>query len=303
MRRRIAHFFVLGALLFAAKTGYARLAPRPRTTLEVVVPRDADARTRAALVDEAILLEEAIRFGWVTTDPIVQRRLAVNMALASGADVPSSDADIDREAVARAIALGMYRTDPVARSRLTSRVRQRLEAPDPDAPPDDAALEAHLRRHSARFARPTRITFVHLVFRNDLRGENAIADAGAALARLRRGEVTDADARALGDASPLLAPRQSSSVIATDRLFGRGFGTITATLAAEVWSGPIASSYGQHLVKVFETQAERVPPLSRIRARVLGDYVISTRGERASLRLEALRARYDIRIVETGRAP
>ena len=46
-----------------------------------------------------------------------------------------------------------------------------------------------------------------------------------------------------------------------------------------------------------------VPPLSRIRARVLGDYVISTRGERASLRLEALRARYDIRIVGTGRAP
>lgn len=267
------------------------------------MPRDADTRTRAALVDEAILLEEATRFGWVQTDPIVRRRLAVNMALASGEDVPSSDADIDRDAVARAIALGMHRTDPVVRSRLTSRVRQRLEAPDPESPPDDAALEAHLRRHTRRFARPTRITFVHVVFRTDIRGERAITDAGAALARLRRGEVTDAGARALGDASPLLAPRQSSSVIATDRLFGRGFGTVVATLGVQTWSGPIASSYGQHLVKVFETQAERVPPLSRIRARVLGDYVISTRGDRAARRLEALRARYDVRVIEAGRAP
>ncbi len=300
--RALVHFFVLGGALLAAKTALPRFLPRERPTVEVVVPESLDDVEVAQRVDEAILVEEGLRFGQAERDPVIRRRLAVNMAFASGRPVPESDAAIDEDDVDGAFALGMHRTDPVVRGRLVTRVRQLLEAPAPSDLPDDATLEAHLEAHRERFERPARLALVHVFFAHDRRGEAARADAEALLGRLRDGSVRDAEAFAIGDPSPLMPPRQDATVAALDRLFGEGFGGECAGLVLGAWSGPIASSYGVHLVRVDAREAPRPVTLASARARVLADYLESTRAARAARRMSDLRARYSVRVVRAGGA-
>lgn len=298
--RTLLHFFVLGAALLFAKAALPRLLPRERPKIEVVVPRAIGEDELARRVDEAILIEEGLRFGWAESDPVIRRRLALNMAFAKGAEAPSSDAAIDERAVSEALSLGMHRSDPVVRGRLVSRVQQLLGVPAPGELPGDAELAAHLEAHRTRFERPSRLELVHVMFSRDLRGAATERDAEALLARLRARELPAERAAAEGDPSPLLSHRQRASVAALDRLFGAGFGAAAAQLELGAWSGPIASAYGVHVVRVEKREAAALPPLAAVRARVLADYLAETRPARLARRLGELRERYSVRVVRGG---
>jgi hypothetical protein len=289
-------FFLLGAVLLVGRAAVARFSPHPRPEIEVIVPPDlaeADVRRR---VEEAIMVEEGIRFGWAESDPIVRRRLAMNMAFAVGEAAPANDAAISSETIDEALALGMARSDPVVRRRLIDRMERILGAPHRDDAPDDATLAAHIAAHRARFERPARVALVHVLLRRD-RHVDLAADASALLERLRREEVSVERAPSLGDPIPLLPPRQRASVVAFDRRFGAGFGEAVAHLALGEWAGPVASSYGLHLVFVESREASRLPPLEVIRPRALADYLDELRHARLAQRLAALRDRYDIHVV------
>jgi hypothetical protein len=294
-------FFILGAALLVARGVLARLAPRERPVAEVVAAPDVDEAALRRRIDEAILVEEALRFGWATSDPVVRRRLAMNMAFTAGEAPPASDAAIRSAAIDEALALGMERTDPVVRGRLVYRMERLLEAPGDEDAPNDAELEAHLRAHRERFEPPTRIAFIQVLLRRD-RHADLEGDAASLLARLRSEATSAAEAIGLGDPMPLLPPRQHASVVALDRSFGAGFGAAVAGAPLGAWAGPIPSSYGLHLVFVEAREAGRLPALRTIRARVLADYEGSRRRARRTRRLDALRSRYEVRVVRP-RAP
>ncbi|HEY6562462.1 MAG TPA: peptidylprolyl isomerase [Polyangiaceae bacterium] len=298
--RPVLHFFAIGVTLFVLKSLLPRLAPQERPAIEVVVPEAVHGPALAQHVDEAILVEEGLRFGWAESDPIIRQRLALNMAFARGEPAPTSDAAIDKAAVHEAVALGMHRSDPVVRGRLVSRVQQILDKPAPGEIPDDATLVAHMEANRARFERSPRIELVHLAFTRHRHGEAAASSATALLERLRRGAVLFETATGLADPNPLLAVRQRASVTALDRLFGEGFGRAVAALPVGAWSGPIRSSFGWHIVRVDARHEGRLPPLERVRARVLADYFAATRAARIARRLRDLRQRYSVRVVRGG---
>ncbi|MBC7173984.1 MAG: peptidyl-prolyl cis-trans isomerase [Polyangiaceae bacterium] len=295
MRTALSHFFLLGGALLFAKSMLPHVLPHERPTVEVVVPSSARDADLSLKVDEAILVEEGLRFGWAETDPVIRRRLALNMAFANGATVPESDATIDDAAVVEALALGMHRSDPVVRGRLATRVRAILATPAEDELPDDATLLAHLTEHRSRFERASRVHFVHLMLPTG--SPSPALDAEALVERLERGELTFDSAAALGHSNPLLPSLQRASVDAIDRLFGRGFGTAIAALEPGRWSGPFASAYGMHLVRVDRREEARLPSLESVRARVLADYLDETSHARVARRLAELRERYEVRVV------
>ena len=278
--------FALGALLLAGKSAASSLLPEAAPIVEVVVPCGASEEEIATRVEEAILVEEGLRFGWAESDPVIRRRLAMNMAFASGE--PASD---EEERVEAALALGMQRTDPVVRGRLVARVRALLADPGADEP-DEAALAAHLDANPARFAVDDRLELVHVVVR--------AAQASAMLARLESGAVAIDDAPSLGERIPLLPARQHASAALLERRFGSGFGQAVAALPAGRWAGPVRSSYGVHLVFVSRREDGEVPPLEAIRDAVRRDYLARTSTRRVGARLAALRARYVIRVVEVA---
>lgn len=278
--------FALGALLLAGKSAASSLLPEATPIVEVVVPRGASEEEVATRVEEAILVEEGLRFGWAETDPVIRRRLAMNMAFVS------AEPATDEERVEAALALGMQRTDPVVRGRLVARVRALLADPSADDEPDEAALAAHLEANPELFAVDARLELVHVVVRAE--------QASAVLARLESGAVPIDDAPSLGERIPLLPARQHASAALLERRFGSGFGEAVAALPSGRWAGPVRSSYGVHLVFVSRREDGEVPPLEVIRDAVRRDYLARTSTRRVGARLAALRARYVIRVVEAG---
>lgn len=291
------HFFLIGGALFLGKTALHPLAPVERATIEVVVPENAGDAARATRVDEEILVREAVRLGWVETDPVIRRRLTQNMAFVNGAPEGKDGARIDEPVVRRAVALGMHLTDPVVRGRCVTRMRELLAAPSPADVPGDAALRAFLVEHEARYARPGVLEFAHVLLSPRARGTTLEAAAASLLGKLQEGDTEPTLASAMGDVDPLLPVLQRGSIPGIDRLFGAGFGDAVAELPAGRWAGPLASPHGLHLVRVVTVERARAPELPAVRERVLADYLDEHRTARIARRMAELRERYTARVV------
>ena len=281
MRRPLLRFALLGALLFAADFGWgARRAP-------VEAPAPGTAGARAELPDDELLFREALARGWHRSDAIVQRRLARNMrfALESRGAAQRGDAALVREA----IALGMHRSDRVVRRRLVQKLRLQIHAGARAQEPSEAELAAYLARHAARWTEPARRSLTQLYFRTRRDAEAA----RPALPALSGSPAPEAEAGALpvGDALPLPRHLAGRSRAELERLFGPDFASAAFRAPDAVWSGPIASSYGYHLVWIHQRRAAVLSELSVVRPEVR-EALLYERGEAALRReLATLRAR------------
>ena len=55
-------------------------------------------------------------------------------------------------------------------------------------------------------------------------------------------------------------------------MFGRGFFDQVEELPPGLWTGPVGSAYGAHLVRILDSQPARTPPLEEVRSAVLRDW-------------------------------
>jgi len=287
MRRPLLRFALLGALLFAADFGWsARRAP-------VEAPAPGTPGARAELPDDELLFREALARGWHRSDAIVQRRLARNMrfALESRGAARRGDAALVREA----IALGMHRSDRVVRRRLVQKLRLQIHARARAQEPSEAELAAYLARHAARWTEPARRSLTQLYFRKrrDAEAARSALPALSALSAASDSPAPEAKAGVLpaGDALPLPRHLAGRSRAELERLFGPDFASAAFRAPDAVWSGPIASSYGYHLVWIHQRRAAVLSELSVVRPEVR-EALLYERGEAALRReLATLRAR------------
>ncbi len=188
-----------------------------------------------------------------------------------------------------ALRLGLERDDPIVRRRLVQKMELMLGAAAEPDDPSDEALRAHLEAHPERFARAARLGFSQVFFSNERR-DDATLDAAAARATI----VNGTDAATLGDPFPL-GRRQSPvarSVIAGR--FGEAFAESVAALEQGVWSAPIESPLGVHLVLVEDRQAGRTPSLDEARAEVERDWRRDVRAERLDAAIQRLVDRAEV---------
>jgi hypothetical protein len=188
------------------------------------------------------------------------------------------------------VAMGLDREDPLIRRRMRQKVEFLAESMYGVPEPSDAALQAYLDGHRERFASPVLVTFRQVYL-----GTAADADTTRLLAQLNR--LGDSDAAAdMGrstqlDARMNLAP---SSDIA--RAFGQRFAQSLTAMPAGSWTGPIASDYGLHLVRVSERVDGRTPTLGDVRERVKREWLRDELAAANEKYYEGLRARYTVRI-------
>ncbi|WP_420429011.1 peptidylprolyl isomerase [Algiphilus sp.] len=303
-RHPLAHFFAIGtALLVAAEaaqplvraldTPTVRVSTQDREQLRRqwlsetgAMPSAEEMRALVRLhIDEAILFEEALRLGIAEQDTVVRDRLLKNMRFVH-ADQRLDDAALLRQAQA----LGMLERDPVVRRRLVQRMQHRLES--------QAMVDAPALAASATQLQPERTSalfhFEHVFFSSDLRAD-PMRDARQALSGVQRSQPapTQGDGFLLG---PTVAGMRADAL---GQHFGPGFASGIAAAPVGVWHGPIASSFGAHLVRVTSaaTRPEAAPPTLR-------QVLLHARqaAEKEALRsgMERLRARY--RIVDDGDA-
>jgi hypothetical protein len=306
----VLHFVLIGTTLFAASELWSPSEPeRPPVQREPILISaeqigvmeddfvrrwgiDATPEQMSALIaqtlEEEMLYREARVLALDFQDGSVNRRLVEKMRALG--DRPGRPPE---ELVREARALGLDE-DIVIRRLLIEKVRILL-AQDPSAPPlTDADLQDYLDRHRERFLQPAELTFAHLFLDESLRGADLEDAAWATLAQART--LPLADAVELSDPFLLgLRFRAYSRPRITARL-GTAFAEQVFALAPGVWSNPIASPYGLHLILVEEKRDPRLPELAAIRQQILEAVGTERATQRLAQGLARLRERYAIRV-------
>lgn len=197
-------------------------------------------------------------------------------------------------------ALGLDKDDLVIRRRL----RQKMEFLNEDIAaqqqPTDAELQAFLDANPERFRIPERTSFRQMFVRPELHGADAPKHAAALLARLAAGADDVTTAESLGDATLLRGVLDDATQSEIARTFGGPFAAALAKAPEGRWAGPIASSYGLHLVRVTVRVPGRAPSLAEVRANVEREWSAARRAEASQAFLAALRKRYEISIELPG---
>ncbi len=248
LREPLAHFLVLGGLLFALyqwRTG------------------GAGAGSNRIVVSQGQLASLAASFQRTWMRP------------PTDAELKGLLDDFVREeiAVREATAQGLEQGDIVIRRRLRQKFEFLVEDELAAGAPTDAELQAWLTTHPDHFRREPVIGFRQVFLSTDRRGARARDDAAALLARLRAG----ADPAALGDPT-LLPPEVPPSTLSDiGSQFGDSFATAIAAQDPGQWAGPVASGYGLHLVYLTAKTPGGAPPLNEVRSEVGRDLLAARR--------------------------
>jgi hypothetical protein len=314
MRRRISylhspllHFLAGGAVLFLcvhasrpATVGGLRapLDPVVVTAADVAQMRTAYTREtglqptaadEVALIEKAVeeelLYREAVRRGLDRNDRSIRNWLIEQMrGLAD-------DAASDEEALyAQARALELDRKDLVVRRILVQKMRLLASRAGEQNVRDDE-LRVFYAEHQADYRQPDRVSLWHVFLGSQTHGNGARLTAGRLATELRSRPTDPAVAARRGDAFPFPPHLTSQSRPQLDRVFG-------PTLAAEImhgqvrtWIGPLASSYGVHLVWIEAHEPGAIPSFEAVRGRVLEAWHEERRAQRVAQLVRELVAR------------
>ena len=186
-----------------------------------------------------------------------------------------------------ALRLGLEADDAIIRRRLRAKMEYLATAQAETIAADDATLQRYLDGNAALYAVSAQFSFDQIY----LGDGNAVA----AKAQLARGE----DWQAVG--APISLPR---SVEDADRgqiarEFGEDFaGALAGVKAGDAWVGPVASGFGQHLLRVRAVTPGKAPALSQVRQRVENDWRAETAKAREAKAYQALLDGYTITIAK-----
>lgn len=266
-REPLLHFAVLGAALFALHARVARPPPE-----RIVVS--------AAFVD-ALRAEHKERAGREPDDDETRRLV---------------DRFVEEELFYReALARGLDRGDVIVRRRLVQKIELLARAQVRE--PTEEELGAHLAAGADRYRAAGAVSFRHVFVSKERHGAAAPARAEELLASLRAG----ADPASLGDPFLLGAVFARRTRADLEGAFGPSFAEAALAAPQGEWSGPVSSTFGEHLVRVDARAGAEGPDLAAARARVREDLLRERREAAVRAEVERLRGRYQVEV--EGRAP
>lgn len=166
-----------------------------------------------------------------------------------------------------AIALGLDKDDRVIRRRLRQKLNFIFEDTATLLEPTDEELTSYLVANPQQFRIAPQVSFTHVYLSTDLRND-IDADSRAILTRLKNG----ASPEEFGDSIMLNNNYTLATQDNIERNFGINFSESLLQVTPGEWVGPIASSYGVHLVKVSAMEPGRLPDLADIKPELVGDW-------------------------------
>ncbi|WP_170424964.1 peptidylprolyl isomerase [Ruegeria arenilitoris] len=262
LREPLVHFLVLGTAIFGLFAAFNDMLP-PAGELSITVTRD-DAR-RLATEFEAT---------WRRAPNAEELDRLIEFF-------------IDQEVYVReAKALGLDQDDTIVRRRLQMKMEFLTETGAQGVEPDDAILADHLAANAGQFSRAP-VLNVEQVYLGDIIETERVAQIASSLNNGR-------DPVTVGERGLLPEALRSSPATVVDGIFGQGFFDKLMVLPQGEWVGPVASTFGQHLVRVTARRAESLPPLDEIREEVLQHWRADLIARLREERLQAMRARYEI---------
>lgn len=187
--------------------------------------------------------------------------------------------------------LGLDQDDMIIRRRIRSKMEFLASSELENEAPTDATLQALLDKNPQAYAADARFSFdqIYLTAQDETA---ARARATQILASLNKG----AEWQKLGDSISL--PRSPDNIdrarIAAD--FGDEFAAALAGLKPGNWTGPVASGFGLHLVRIRAVQASAKPKLADVRQKLENDWRAQTVKDREAKAYQALLDGYTVKI-------
>jgi hypothetical protein len=271
LREPLLHFFIVGAGLFAVYTAVARPGPLPADVISIGPER---------------LNQLHAAYETVWQRPPTETEMA------------GLTEDLVREEIyyREALALGLDRDDTVIRQRLRQKMEFLSAAGAEMQAPTDAELEDWFAVNQDAYRREPELALQQLFL-----GEDASADGvSRRLAALRVAPETDF--AVMGMSTLLPAELELSRPQVVDGIFGQGFFGVLQALQPGVWSGPVTSTYGLHLVRIIDSRPGRMPPLAEIREAVARDWAADRTATARKKVFARLRSQYTV-IIDGVPAP
>ena len=270
LREPLVHFLAFALIVFGA--------------YHVLAPSGDGGKTGRIVVTSGKIEQIAARFAQVWQRPPTTQELKGLI-----------DEQVKEEIYVReALSLGLDKDDAVIRRRLRQKMELLSDAGAEALSPTDADLEAHLKSHTETFAVDPAISFQQ-VFLNPQRQGAAIDQTAAAILETLKARP-EIDASTLGDPSLLPAEMPLTSLTSIGHLFGSEFADAIGKAKAGAWTGPFASGFGLHIVRVSARQEGRVPALSDVRDAVMREWGNEKRKELENDQLSALLKRYEVTV-------
>ncbi len=277
LREPLLHFVVLGSLIF----GFLADAEGP----------DAAVFESRIVISSADVDRLALAWTQRWQRPPTEDEL----------DSMISEAVRERVLYREALALGLDRDDVVIRRHLRQKYEFVTQDLAYDTDPDDATLRAYYSAHSDRYTKAARLSFSHILFSPDRRGETALTDAKVALQFLQTAAgPTRADLP--GDPTSLPADFEGVSDREVEAMFGPDFVAALSGPQQGRWIGPIPSGYGLHLVWLSEKVPGERLAFKEVRQRVKDDWVYDQRVSANEAVYRKLLERYEVVVEPTAAA-
>lgn len=185
--------------------------------------------------------------------------------------------------------LGLDEQDHTLRRGLIQKMETLLTSfNSEESPPTDKELLLHYQHNLEKYSRPASVSFKHLFFKNSASVQHRIQET---LTRLQNGESI------LGvDLFPYQRAYLDSNISNISSHFGVTFASTLFDLEpkANVWQGPVSSSYGVHLVNLTSKHNGGVLPFERVSARVHRDYLRNQQFKKRKQVLQSLAKNYRI---------
>ncbi len=309
------HFLVLGSALFALlqwqqwQNSYQITAPT-KEILDIqleewwaatsTTPTASQiASIKQSLIDDRILLEEALRKKHHLYDPVIHQRLIRDAEFLgiSGSNTEKINIALD---------LGLHKDDEVIRRRLIQFMEEYARSSAKPKPADHADLIAAYNDTPEQWEVPARLAFSHIFFsadKPDSRARAATAKQALETSHASGKSIPLKSAIALGDVFLLGHHLPSQSLDKIQQNFGTQFAIALEqylprenTPPSSTWLGPIASIYGQHLLLIQDYHPPRKQRLDEVRTILEERYARQLSDQALQEYLQNLRKKY--RVIE-----
>jgi peptidyl-prolyl cis-trans isomerase C len=193
-----------------------------------------------------------------------------------------------------ALALGLDKDDTIVTRRLAQKMEFLAEDISGLREPGSEELKAWFEKNRERYALPGRVSFRHLYFSRDSRGERAREAAARTLERLAGRPVDSPLATKAGDRFMFQDYYGDSILEQVAGVFGTQFAQALFQLKSGSWQGPLESGLGWHLVFVDSITPGRVPAFEEVEADVKTGWIDEQRAAAKRRAFDAMRGRYEV---------
>lgn len=201
------------------------------------------------------------------------------------------DAHVREEVYYReALALGLDKNDPTVRRRMQQKLTFLFADLNALVEPNDQELQDWLDANKDDYVQSARTSFQQIYL-----GSDQVAAPGIAqdlIQALERGENPEE----LGEPTLLAKRIDADTDAAIERRFGQQFVRGLTTAKSGVWSGPIDSTFGAHLVYVEQRMDARQPEFDELRSKLRLDFMHARQIDSEERRYAQMLKHYQVNI-------